>query len=60
MKAKPYITLKMRTFDEAVDHIIGEVRNFQIPERYKFEFVGMISALQTIHDIEKGRWKDND
>lgn len=54
------ITLKQRTFDEAVDHIIGEIRNFQIPERYKMEFVGMISALQTIHDIEKGRWKDND
>lgn len=59
MKAKP-IGLKQRTFEEAVDHIIGEVRNFQIPERYKFEFIGMISALQTIHDIEKGRWKEND
>ena len=59
MKAKP-IVLKQRTFDEAVDHMIVEVTKFQIPERYKFEFVGMISALQTIHDIEKGRWKEND
>ena len=46
--------MKIRTFDEAVDHFIEQVRMMQIEDRYKVQLIGMVSGLQLVHENEKG------
>lgn len=43
--------MKRRTYQEATDYIISQIREMPIPDMYKLELVAMLSTLQTIHEV---------
>lgn len=46
-----------RTFDELVDHFISQVRQMKIKELDKMALIGMITMIQTEHEMQKhGKW----
>lgn len=41
------------------DYIIDQIRAMIIPERYKVQLIGMLSALQTRYELDTGKTEAN-
>lgn len=44
--------MKARTYQEMTDHIIGRIRQMQISLDDRVALVGMLTALQTRHEMD--------
>lgn len=44
--------MKVRTYQEMTDHIIDQIRRMQISLDDKMSLVGMLTALQTRHEMD--------
>lgn len=49
-----------RTFDELVDHFISQVRQMKIKELDKMALIGMITMIQTEHEMRMREKKDGE
>ena len=51
--------MKKRTFNEMVEYFIEQVRQMKIKELDKMALIGMITMIQTEHEMQKhGKWLD--
>ena len=49
--------MRKRTFNEMIEYFIDRVAKMEIEDKYKLELVGMVSAIQTEHEMQKhGKW----
>ena len=50
--------MQKRTFNEAVDYTMDQIRNMPLRRKEMFQLVGMVMALQGLHEQELAEEKE--
>lgn len=46
------VMLHKRTFNESATYALNRIKQLEIPETARFELLGMVTALQVLHEEE--------